>query len=150
MIEGIVVLLFFWLLIQVLFTKQLEGEAQTSKLYQPYWVFCLPTLYCHFLPPHQYRWFKRCLQQEVPSASTSRQRAKQEMNVTKSIDFGVRNLFLHKLHFLMQFGEHQVIVDFAPPRPPICYLCVLLRLDRIYYKYLEKRSCPHFGCECLY
>lgn len=30
MIEGIMVLLFFWLLVQVLFTKQLEGEFQTS------------------------------------------------------------------------------------------------------------------------
>lgn len=31
MIEGIMVLLFFWLLVQVLFTKQLEGEAQTAQ-----------------------------------------------------------------------------------------------------------------------
>lgn len=29
MIEGIMVLLFFWLLVQVLFTKQLEGEVLT-------------------------------------------------------------------------------------------------------------------------
>lgn len=32
MIEGIIVLLFFWLLVQVLFTKQLEGMVDlTSK-----------------------------------------------------------------------------------------------------------------------
>lgn len=30
MIEGIMVILFFWLLVQVLFTKQLEGKASNS------------------------------------------------------------------------------------------------------------------------
>lgn len=30
MIEGIMVILFFWLLVQVLFTKQLEGRASNS------------------------------------------------------------------------------------------------------------------------
>lgn len=31
MIEGIMVILFFWLLVQVLFTKQLEGMVSESK-----------------------------------------------------------------------------------------------------------------------
>lgn len=31
MIEGIMVILFFWLLVQVLFTKQLEGTVYESK-----------------------------------------------------------------------------------------------------------------------
>lgn len=30
MIEGIMVILFFWLLVQVLFTKQLEGMVSNS------------------------------------------------------------------------------------------------------------------------
>lgn len=38
MIEGIIVLLFFWLLVQVLFTKQLEGMVDlTSKQTILYW-----------------------------------------------------------------------------------------------------------------
>lgn len=42
MIEGIMVLLFFWLLVQVLFTKQLEGEAQDSEdeMSCSYFVLC--------------------------------------------------------------------------------------------------------------
>ena len=31
MIEGIIVILFFWLLIQVLFTKELESKTHTSR-----------------------------------------------------------------------------------------------------------------------
>lgn len=45
MIEGIMVLLFLWLLVQVLFTKQLEGEAQTSRQYE-----CSCFVFCFFDP----------------------------------------------------------------------------------------------------
>lgn len=37
MIEGIMVLLFFWLLVQVLFTKQLEGMLNHSVAVSQRW-----------------------------------------------------------------------------------------------------------------
>lgn len=37
MIEGIMVILFFWLLVQVLFTKQLEGTLNRSAVMAQRW-----------------------------------------------------------------------------------------------------------------
>lgn len=57
MIEGIMVLLFFWLLIQVLFTKQLEGEVEQEE-FELFFVFFLKPCQCQFsqnaiiLQPH--------------------------------------------------------------------------------------------------
>lgn len=56
MIEGIMVLLFFWLLVQVLFTKQLEGEAQMVKQDEL-------LLLCIFCPkPRHISIFTKCCQ----------------------------------------------------------------------------------------